>query len=273
MKYNVPMAENTINLFPHQVAGHGNLQSWDEKTVLKPCTKTEYDFYRVVFERKHELKNWIPHLHQLIEKNEGNDRVNNFSLGKYKHAVIIENLCYGMTRPCILDIKIGRQLWAEDASDDKKRRLDLVSSSTTSGSHGFRITGMTCWDQTTSSMAHYSTLWGKTLTPDLIVPSLSLFTKALPANQASIVMDLITSSLMKLYEELKDAHITFRSSSILITYDACDSFLDGFEKCNYNLRLIDFAHSAFSTEVDYNYLFGLENLIKCFHELGETVSK
>ncbi|GAB1319292.1 Kinase [Madurella fahalii] len=57
-------------------------------------------------------------------------------------SVVLENAAYGFKRPNILDAKLGRRLWADDAPLEKKRRFDEISKTTTNGSHGFRIAGM-----------------------------------------------------------------------------------------------------------------------------------
>lgn len=57
-------------------------------------------------------------------------------------SVVLENAAYGFKRPNILDAKLGRRLWADDAPLEKKQRFDKISETTTNGSHGFRIAGM-----------------------------------------------------------------------------------------------------------------------------------
>ncbi|KXX72984.1 Inositol polyphosphate multikinase [Madurella mycetomatis] len=57
-------------------------------------------------------------------------------------SVVLENAAYGFKRPNILDAKLGRRLWADDAPLEKKQRFDKISKTTTNGSHGFRIAGM-----------------------------------------------------------------------------------------------------------------------------------
>lgn len=57
-------------------------------------------------------------------------------------SVVLENAAYGFKRPNILDAKLGRRLWADDAPLEKRRRFDQITEETTSGSHGFRIAGM-----------------------------------------------------------------------------------------------------------------------------------
>ncbi|KAK1775949.1 inositol polyphosphate kinase-domain-containing protein [Copromyces sp. CBS 386.78] len=61
---------------------------------------------------------------------------------KTNKSVVLENSAYGYTRPNIMDAKLGKRLWADDAPQAKKIKFDEVSAETTSGSHGFRIAGM-----------------------------------------------------------------------------------------------------------------------------------
>ncbi|AEO66520.1 b4c92f88-8fb2-453b-96f7-05fd2ed31593 [Thermothielavioides terrestris] len=57
-------------------------------------------------------------------------------------SVVLENSTHGFKKPNILDAKLGRRLWADDAPLEKRQRFDEISKSTTNGSHGFRIAGM-----------------------------------------------------------------------------------------------------------------------------------
>lgn len=57
-------------------------------------------------------------------------------------AVALENAAYGYKRPNIVDVKLGRRLWADDAPLEKKRRFDKISAETTHHDFGFRIAGM-----------------------------------------------------------------------------------------------------------------------------------
>jgi len=68
-----------------------------------------------------------------------------------QQAIVLENLVMGFVRPNILDVKLGTQLWDEDASPSKRQRLDKVAAETTSGSLGFRIAGMRVWQESSGS--------------------------------------------------------------------------------------------------------------------------
>ncbi|KAJ4300083.1 hypothetical protein N0V88_002752 [Collariella sp. IMI 366227] len=57
-------------------------------------------------------------------------------------SVVLENSTHGFKKPSILDAKLGRRLWADDAPQEKRDRFDAITKVTTNGSHGFRIAGM-----------------------------------------------------------------------------------------------------------------------------------
>jgi 1D-myo-inositol-tetrakisphosphate 5-kinase/inositol-polyphosphate multikinase len=61
---------------------------------------------------------------------------------KTNKSVVLENATYGYTKANILDVKLGVRLWADDAPAEKKKRFDTISSQTTHGKLGFRISGM-----------------------------------------------------------------------------------------------------------------------------------
>lgn len=59
--------------------------------------------------------------------------------------IVLENITHGFKKPNVLDLKLGAQLWDDNAKPEKRARLDAVSAETTSGSLGFRIAGMRTW--------------------------------------------------------------------------------------------------------------------------------
>lgn len=55
--------------------------------------------------------------------------------------LVLENLTYRFLRPNVLDIKLGTQLYDDNADEAKKARMIESSLATTSSSTGMRITG------------------------------------------------------------------------------------------------------------------------------------
>ncbi|CAH2351964.1 inositol polyphosphate multikinase [[Candida] railenensis] len=72
-----------------------------------------------------------------------------------KKYIVLQNVYYGFSKPSILDIKLGKILYDDNAEPEKKTRLQKVADSTTSGSLGFRICGMKLYH---SSIDHPSSL-------------------------------------------------------------------------------------------------------------------
>lgn len=56
-------------------------------------------------------------------------------------CICLENVSLGFKKPCVLDLKMGTQLFDDDASEEKKARLGAVAANTTSLPLGFRMTG------------------------------------------------------------------------------------------------------------------------------------
>lgn len=259
-----------LKLFPFQAAGHGQvLVSEDDKILIKPCIKSEVDFYKTCNDNI-TLYNWIPkNFGEWMPSSRDIEGINPiaesvaFSLtGK---AIILENILYQMETPCVMDIKLGKQLWADDAPLEKRKRLDAVSRSTTSGSLGFRITGILSWDRTNNTYIKRSTAWGKTLTDSDVVEGLNDFFVSCSLTQKARLVESFLN-LLKLFEvDLSESYIELKSSSILFVYDY--SSLNPTYHCESNvvLKLIDLAHSRWTKNtIDHNTLIGVKNLIHCF---------
>lgn len=113
--------------------------------VMKPVQnnhrgKTEMEFYEQIFHSTHpvisKLKHLIPHffgLHQFVSDMSGkNGNCSTHFLKLYiffktfiKYVVVhyfikMEDIAGGMAKPCIADIKIGRQTWDPHSSTEKQ---------------------------------------------------------------------------------------------------------------------------------------------------------
>jgi inositol-polyphosphate multikinase len=47
--------------------------------------------------------------------------------------IILQDLTNGMSDPCIVDLKLGKRLYDDDCTPEKKERMEKVSQDTTSG--------------------------------------------------------------------------------------------------------------------------------------------
>ena len=52
----------------------------------------------------------------------------------------MENLLYGFKKPCAMDVKLGTQLWGEDADEAKRQKMIKKANVSTSSSLGFQLT-------------------------------------------------------------------------------------------------------------------------------------
>ncbi|AQZ17489.1 ARG82 (YDR173C) [Zygosaccharomyces parabailii] len=156
-------------LLKHKAAGHdGTLTDDDELLVFKPATTQELDFYKSVQERTFNntratdgdvpLYSWMPTFLGVLdeglrevpesacaissEKHIGDQAMNKSSKCQRSKYIVLENLLHGFHKPNIMDVKLGKILHDENASNEKMSRLGQVSRTTTSGSLGFRICGM-----------------------------------------------------------------------------------------------------------------------------------
>ncbi|CAO3638734.1 unnamed protein product [Cunninghamella echinulata] len=87
----------------------------------------------------------------------------------------LENILYGFTRPCILDLKLGYQLY-EDTADEKKREKMIKNASGTTIEHyGIRISGMKVFDSVKRTYTQYSKKYGRERTKDNFIDGLFNF--------------------------------------------------------------------------------------------------
>ncbi|EPE06751.1 inositol polyphosphate multikinase [Ophiostoma piceae UAMH 11346] len=61
-------------------------------------------------------------------------------------AVVLENATHGYRHPNILDVKLGKRLYANGAAEKKIEHMKLISDQTTHKNFGFRIAGMRVWN-------------------------------------------------------------------------------------------------------------------------------
>ncbi|KAK4109117.1 SAICAR synthase-like protein [Canariomyces notabilis] len=141
----------------------------DGELFIKPCVQQEIDFYETAFKEHPNFAELMPVYLGTLSLNDATDvdsvdeqlpAVNELLSKEVKDqavlmakpnqnrkivtnkSVVLENAAYGFKRPNILDAKLGRRLWADDAPMAKRRRFDKISETSTNGSHGFRIAGM-----------------------------------------------------------------------------------------------------------------------------------
>lgn len=138
-----------------RVGGHaGVLASDDESLIIKPALALELAFYQHVATAPEfaPLRNWIPAFMGTLKlhgKQEGTSREGAPIIaplapeaeGVEKDHVVLENLTHGFVRPNVLDVKLGTVLYDQDASPEKRQRMEKGARETTSLETGIRLTG------------------------------------------------------------------------------------------------------------------------------------
>lgn len=146
-------------------------------------------------------------------------------------SVVLQNSTHGFKKANILDAKLGRRLWADDAPMEKRKRFDEVTRQTTTGSHGFRIAGMRVYKGTDNpeeldadGFQNYSKDYGKFgVSKDNVAQP---FINFIFNERAGIDKDLGRAVAQAFLEELKQVEEVLASSetrmysaSLLFTFE------------------------------------------------------
>ncbi|KAH9179751.1 hypothetical protein EDB89DRAFT_1841720 [Lactarius sanguifluus] len=163
----------SIHPLTAQVGGHKGIQtSHDGALLFKPALPHELQFYQnsLADPALASLRQWIPtYLGTLRLEGQmtadGLANVEGIPEGKKDECslLVIENAAHGFLKPNILDIKLGTELYEEDASPEKKERMQNTARRTTSGDTGVCLTGFQVFGNTTSLPVIFPKNYGKTI--------------------------------------------------------------------------------------------------------------
>lgn len=162
----------------------GMLSDFSGDLVIKPCTAAEIAFYEASNSSHSDFARFMPtymgtlqlgkseQLQKIVEPANTNggaaaivlpeadadtavraktdDKIADTSHIKGNRldtdlAIVLENVTAEFKRPNIIDIKLGKRLWADDAPPAKRTKLDRAAEETTSCSLGLRVAGMRIW--------------------------------------------------------------------------------------------------------------------------------
>ncbi|KAF9173323.1 hypothetical protein BGX21_001321 [Mortierella sp. AD011] len=145
-------------------------------------------------------------------------------------CICLENISHGFQKACLLDLKLGTQLFDEDASEDKKSRLGVVAANTTSGTLGMRLTGFHVYDCEKGEFIKYSKDYGKGLTDDTVLDGFRAFFSAkLGPQRMRLVIERFINDLADFLEMIETQEVRMRSSSLLLMYEGDpDAFDEGY---------------------------------------------
>jgi len=231
--------------FDQQMGGHeGTFHKVDELKIMKHGGEAETSFYEEIHNYP-KLQEFAPTFFG-IKETDG------------KKYIVIEDLTAGFAKPCILDIKIGRQSYGEDADEAKKANMEAKDKRSTTWSLGARITAMKVYQNENGEYIKKGKEDGKDVKTEDFQAALSEYFH----NGKELRRGLIPKFIEKIKLIQEWAHsqgdVRLYSSSILFVYDG-----EGSDD-KVAIKLIDFAHVFKITDngKDDGYIFGVNNVIQ-----------
>ncbi|CAL9737151.1 inositol polyphosphate multikinase [Monosporozyma servazzii] len=257
--------------FENKAAGHnGTLTDNDGLLVFKPLNEQERQFYQQIQTRNQDydndddeedipLQTWMPTFlgvlnegksdttnnleHMIVIPDDSNMHLNTIENAtnsdlKGKNYLVLENLLTGFNKPNIMDIKLGKILYDENASKEKIERMKQVSKDTTSGSLGFRICGMQLQknhnhkfdpnhiedrfdSDSNTEYISVNKLFGRTRTVNNISEAIEIFfdNENLSIERKMILKDMFLTRLQLFYNTLLNEEVRMISSSLLFIFE------------------------------------------------------
>ncbi|CAL9731349.1 inositol polyphosphate multikinase [Monosporozyma unispora] len=262
---------NGYKILKNKAAGHdGTLTDNEGLLVFKPLNEQEKQFYQQIQTRNQDydnddeeedipLQTWMPTFLGVLNEGKQNAPINrehmtiipddsdahleilqnapNTTLDK-KDYLVLENLLAGFSEPNIMDIKLGKKLFDENATEEKVERMKKVSETTTSGSLGFRICGMQLQKNSNHQFdpshvehrvdndnnAEYTfvnKLFGRTRNTDNINEAIELFfnNQNLSSKRQKMLKSMFLMRLQLFYNTLLNEEVRMISSSLLFIFE------------------------------------------------------
>lgn len=220
---------------------------------IKPCTPQEAGFYQTSVAEHPDFAEFMPTFIGTLELSDhqdatfieqGAELIAQHSIPepatgpKIKKivtnvSVVLENAAYGFKQPNVLDVKLGVQLWSDDAKQEKKDRFDKVTAETTHKNLGFRIAGMRVWQGTDEKHKAeldkegykvYSKNWGRLdVNDDNVVESFRKFFFAPEAGVdeelGKLVIQAFLADLEQIQAVMENQESRMYSASLLFVFE------------------------------------------------------
>ena len=256
-----------LQLYPHQVAGHG-LHSADgllwykeeeegktqgrgraSSMVLKPVARKLKGYIELAFYRHIQWQPssaWHPFLPRcygvaVLPSSSSPPPSTSPSTPPSSLYLVLDDLASAFPHPCVLDVKMGTQTFDEAAPPSKV--AEEVSKFPHQPLTGCRIAGLRTFTPSTASHTTRTKQWCRALTPPDMPAALTAWLTC--DGQLPLPLPVVHSLLAQLrrLHRLFEGQTDFRlySSSLLLVFDALQPALEPL------VRMIDFTH-AFGAE-------------------------
>lgn len=232
--------------FEHQVAGHkGNIALYKDK-IIKKSTHLEQSFYESC---THPITQVIAKYHGTMP----------FQFPDGIHTgLILDNVIHEFKYPNLLDLKLGKILYGNDASEEKKLRMIEQANITTSASCGIRICGMKLYNPTINDYEVYDKSYGRSLTKDTLnLGFIKYFT-----NAGEEVKNKMIQKVKEIINVVEQIYFRCGGVSLLMAYEIHTKKVVAI--------LMDFAHTEFMEEkdgIDTDLLWGLQSVLNQLNKL------
>jgi 1D-myo-inositol-tetrakisphosphate 5-kinase/inositol-polyphosphate multikinase len=218
---------------------------------IKPCTAQEAGFYQTSVAEHPEFAQFMPTFIGTLALSNNQDATlaeqgaeliaqqssAEPAAGPKKIAtsvsVVLENTTHGFKHPNVLDVKLGIQLWSDDARQEKKDRFDKVTAETTHKNFGFRIAGMRVWhgvdekhkdELDAEGFKVYSKNWGRMeVNDDNVVDSFRKFffasTAGVDEELGKLVVEAFLAELEQVQAVMEKQESRMYSASLLFVFE------------------------------------------------------